>query len=106
MVEHSWQDTSVVAGDKTICLLHMDDEEVTEENQDEQLAQQLSNATLIAAAPELQEALKGLMENPSIALEDKIYDVRDREGKGWDGPDVIAWGKAIDQAAKLLKRLS
>lgn len=66
VVEHSWQDTSVAAGDKTICLLHMDDEEVTEENQDEQLAQQLSNAKLIAAAPELLNALQLLVDSQSL----------------------------------------
>jgi hypothetical protein len=51
----------------------------------------------------LREALKGLMTNPSIDLGDKVYDVRDSEGKGWEGPDVIAWGKAVEEARKLLE---
>ena len=36
-------------------------------------------------------ALRGLMTNPHINLGDLVYDVREREGKGWDGPDVKAW---------------
>ena len=52
---------------------------------------------------ELREALKAIMTNPSINLGDRIYDVKDREGKGWDGPDVIAWGRAVVSARKLLE---
>ena len=29
-------------------------------------------------------------------LDDWIYDVRDREGKGWDGPKVKSFSKACD----------
>lgn len=50
----------------------------------------------------LRDALKALMTNPSIDLGDMIYNVKDREGKGWEGPDVTAWGKALIEARKLL----
>lgn len=49
------------------------------------------------------QALKGLMDNPHINLEDKIYDVRESEGRGWDGPSVKAWSDAIDKAKQALK---
>lgn len=51
----------------------------------------------------LRDALKALMTNPSIDLGDMIYNVKDREGKGWEGPDVTAWGKALIEARKLLE---
>lgn len=50
----------------------------------------------------LREALKAIMTNPSIDLGDMIYNVKDREGKGWEGPDVTAWGKALIESRKLL----
>lgn len=53
--------------------------------------QATSNARLIAAAPELLEALQKLMREP---LGDFIYDIRDSEMQGWDGPRVTNWGEA------------
>lgn len=57
-----------------------------------------ANARLIAAAPDLLEALIALMGNDFISLGDIIYRVRDIEGLGWDGPGVKAWGTAVDCA--------
>ena len=36
-------------------------------------------------------------------LEDHFYAVRDREGKGWEGPRMLQWGKACEEARQLLK---
>lgn len=58
VIVHSWQDTSVVANDHTICSLRLSEDEVTEDNQDECEAQQAANAKLIAAAPDLLKALQ------------------------------------------------
>jgi hypothetical protein len=59
---------------------------------------QIANAGLIAAAPDLLAALEALSSNPCINLGDLIYHVREREGKGWDGPAVTAWGEAVEKA--------
>ena len=56
-----------------------------------------------ARLAEYRLCLKALATNPSLNLEDRIYDVRDREGQGWDGPDVKQWGDAVTWANKLLK---
>lgn len=37
-------------------------------------------------------------------LGDYIYNIREREGQGWTGPKVTAWGKACDRARQLLDR--
>lgn len=45
-----------------------------------------------------EQALNILRElNSIIPLGDLIYEVRDNEGLGWDGPKVKAWGDACDQ---------
>lgn len=36
-------------------------------------------------------------------LSDMIYDVRDRELKGWEGPKTKAYGEAISKLRALLK---
>ena len=36
-------------------------------------------------------------------LSDAIYDVRDRELKGWEGPKVKAYGEAVTKLRVLLK---
>lgn len=46
--------------------------------------------------------LKALFSNPHINLGDLTYNVREREGKGWDGPSVVAWSKAVTAAQNLL----
>ena len=38
-------------------------------------------------------------------LGDFVYNIRENECKGWDGPKVILWGNACDRAHKLLKKL-
>lgn len=56
------------------------------------------NIQLIAAAPELLAALVALTTNPHGDLGDMIYQVREREGLGWDGPAVSAWNDAVTAA--------
>jgi hypothetical protein len=36
-------------------------------------------------------------------LSDAIYDVRDRESKGWEGPKTKAYGEAISKLRALLE---
>lgn len=61
------------------------------------------NERMTALCGKLEKALNGLMTNPSINLADKVYDVRDREGKGWDGPDVVAWSESLKAAEEALQ---
>lgn len=49
------------------------------------------------------DILRALMTNPSLSLGDLVYTVRDRELKGWDGPDVKAWSDAVVAAEKWMK---
>jgi hypothetical protein len=41
--------------------------------------------------------------NEARPLGDIAYDIREREAQGWNGPKVTKWGKAADDAAKLLE---
>ncbi|MEN6406197.1 MAG: hypothetical protein ABFC77_06985 [Thermoguttaceae bacterium] len=36
-------------------------------------------------------------------LDDHFYDVREREGEGWEGRKMLKWGKATKQAHELMK---
>lgn len=55
------------------------------------------------AEPEALQVLRKLFEVTDLG--DYIYDVREREGMGWDGPKVTQWGQAV-QAAKNLMRVT
>ena len=60
LFEHSWSDSSICGGvknSKKICSLSIYDD-ATEENQSELESEMDANARLIAAAPELLEALQ------------------------------------------------
>ena len=52
---------------------------------------------------ELRGILGALMGNPHINLGDQIYNVRESEGEGWDGPHVKAWSDAVTAAQKILQ---
>lgn len=47
--------------------------------------------------------LRRLMTNPHLNLGDRVYDVREREGLGWEGPSVKAWSDAVSDAREILK---
>ena len=47
---------------------------------------------------ELLAILTALSTNPCINLGDLAYEIREREGKGWDGPAVAAWSDAVQRA--------
>lgn len=44
-----------------------------------------------------------LMTNKSITLRDEVYTVRQNEGKGWEGPDVLAWQDAVEDAERWME---
>jgi hypothetical protein len=50
---------------------------------------------------EAAEILAGF--NKLISLEDLIYQVRDNEGLGWNGPKVLEWAGLCVRMQKLLK---
>lgn len=52
---------------------------------------------------ELERILKGLTTNPHLDLGDLVYDIREREGEGWDGPAVAMWSNAVMAANVALK---
>lgn len=54
---------------------------------------------------ELLAALKGLTDGKCVALGDLVYDIREREGEGWEGPKVVAWGKAVETASAVISRI-
>lgn len=56
--EHSWCDTSIGAPGTSNAICRLDINHATEESQEADEAQMAANARLIAAAPELLEALK------------------------------------------------
>lgn len=57
-VNHSWSDTSILAPDFDHAICRLDINHATEESQEADEAQMAANARLIAAAPELLEALR------------------------------------------------
>lgn len=59
LVAHSWRETSIYSeNDTRICLLNLEDMDVTEDNQETLEPILDANARLIAAAPDLLEVLK------------------------------------------------
>jgi hypothetical protein len=53
-----------------------------------------------------QEALQILATLEHIhPLGDYVYDIREREGLGWNGPKVKAWGAATTRAEQLTRTL-
>lgn len=64
----------------------------------------LSNAKLIAAAPELLDALILLSTNKHFNLSDAIYSVRESEGDGWEGESVKAWSNAVDKVRLAIEK--
>lgn len=56
------------------------------------------NQPIIAAAPEMFEALNALFSNPHVDLGDLVYQIREREGEGWEGAAVKGWSEAITKA--------
>lgn len=41
--------------------------------------------------------------NKLVPLGDAVYDVREEEGKGWDGPNVVAYSDACEVIDQWLK---
>jgi len=53
--------------------------------------------------PRLLEALKSLMTHEHVDLGGLVYEIREREGLGWDGPSVKAWSDAVTEAREAIK---
>jgi hypothetical protein len=48
-------------------------------------------------------ALKGACHTLlDLGVGDFIYNIRDREGEGWDGPEVKAWAEACETLRKVV----
>ena len=60
VMEQSWSNSAVIAGEECICALDIN--HATEDTQEALEAVMAANARLIAAAPDLAAALRGLME--------------------------------------------
>jgi hypothetical protein len=52
---------------------------------------------------QLKGVIRALTSNPHVDLGDLVYQVREREGQGWDGPAVKAWSDAVEAAHKAVK---
>jgi len=52
---------------------------------------------------EVLEALKVLFVDETI--EDYVYDVKERELQGWEGPRVVAFGDACETLKRVMKEL-
>lgn len=50
----------------------------------------------------LRTALSALFGNPHLDLGDLVYQVREREGEGWEGASVKAWSDAVTAGRHLL----
>jgi len=50
------------------------------------------------------DALEGLLTNKSAQMDGHFYRVKDCEGEGYEGPDMVAWGKSMELAKDVLKR--
>lgn len=53
---------------------------------------------------EAMDVLFELFDCEHICLGDKVYDVRDSELKGWEGPAVTRYGNAATAANALLRK--
>lgn len=60
-------------------------------------------ALLFTAAPDLIQVARALVSNEYVDLGDLVYQVREREGLGWNGPSVKQWSDAV-QALKAALR--
>lgn len=54
------------------------------------------------AATAVVDAVKAIKSNPHVFLGDLVYEVREREGHGWDGQWCKQWGDAVDALDKAL----
>jgi hypothetical protein len=37
-------------------------------------------------------------------LDDHFYAIREREGRGWEGPRMVKWGNAVERAKALMEK--
>lgn len=58
------------------------------------------------AHDDLVAALRALLSNPHLDLGDLVYDVREAEGLGWEGPSVKAWSDAVTAAKAALAKVT
>jgi hypothetical protein len=84
IIEHNWQETSIVVGDKTICVLSLPEGD-DEDNLGSAKVDQIFYAELIASAPDL------LYENATLKKEkDELVNILERIGISlYNHPDCI-----------------
>jgi len=61
----------------------------------------LETAVKAGELPDPIQVLRDLFE--AGGLEDHFYDIREREGQGWEGPRMVKWGRACEAAKELMK---
>jgi len=83
---------------KTICTSKIEGQNV------DSIEEEKANAKLIAAAPDMLEALIAISTNKHGDLGDLIYKVRDSEGEGWEGKSVKEWSAAIDKIRNAINK--
>ena len=59
-------------------------------------------AELVAEMDKLRALLEALTSNPEVDLGDLVYEIREREGKGWDGPAVSQWSNTVQEVKTTL----
>lgn len=59
-------------------------------------------AQVAESTPDALAVLRALTTNPHVDLGDLVYQVRDQEGQGWDGPATKAWSDAVAAARTLV----
>jgi hypothetical protein len=57
----------------------------------------------LVIAEKMAAALEQLQSTPHIFLGDLVYYVKERKGRGWNGPAVTRWSDAVELARDSLK---
>lgn len=73
----------------------------------EQIITKTSNAEITKLKQENSDMLGAILllaGNPHLCLDDLVYQVREREGLGWEGPSVLLWSQAVETAKDIIAK--